>query len=212
LTATEQTVVGTCRVVRSVHTGIVDLVASTHGTGNPVVAVNRSTWLASAGGHIASFLTVAEHSIVAVRISDALGRHSALSICRITLLPNWALDWCKDATGYRIAAISRAQITIFTDQRLTWLTIVHRIAGFEAVADVSVVTKGAVRSVHTGIVDLVASIHGAGNPVVAVNRSTWLASAGGHIASFLTVAEHSIVAVRISDALGRHTVGIVSVV
>jgi hypothetical protein len=189
-------------VIGRVDTGIIGLVAGIRGTNNPVIAVGRCARLAGAGRGITSLRTVAEKSIIAVRVNRALGLRLAFSVGRITLLTGGALHRCIGATGQWIAAVGGAQIAIVTIQRCTRLAIVDRIAGFGAVADVAVVAGCVIGRVDTGIVDLVAGIHGTDHPVIAVNIRTRLAGSGSRVTGLGTVAEKAIIAVRVNRALG----------
>jgi len=190
-------------VIGRVYTGIIRLVAGIQGADNPVIAVGRRTRLADAGSGVTGLGPVAEESIIAVLVNRALGRHLAYSVCRITLLTSGTLHRYIGATGQWIATVGCARIDIVTIQRGTWLAIVDRITGFDAVAHVVVVAGSVIGRVHTCIIRLVAGIHGTDNPVITVGRRTRLAGPGSGVTGLRTVAEHGIVAIGVNGALGR---------
>ena len=71
ITGAEQPVVRTGKIIRRVHTDIVDLVTGLHGTVYTIITIDWYTWLAVASSGITGFLTVAEESIIAVRVIRA---------------------------------------------------------------------------------------------------------------------------------------------
>jgi len=206
ITGTEQSVVRTGGIIRSVNALIVDLVAGIHRTGNPVIAIGRCASLAAAVSSITGLRTVAEHAVVAVRIHRALGWYLAYSVCWVTLLTGRTFYRSKEATRYWIAAVGCTQVPIVAYKRFAGLAIVHWIAGLHTVADVAVVAGSVIGRIHTCIVDLVAGIHRTGNPVIAIGRCASLAGAVSGITGLRTVAEQAVVTVRVYRALGRgHT-------
>jgi hypothetical protein len=80
LTGAEQPVVWTGEIIRCICTFIVDLVAGIHSTVNAVAAVGRCAVLAGAGSCVTGFRTVAEKSIIAIRIKRALRTRLAFSV------------------------------------------------------------------------------------------------------------------------------------
>jgi hypothetical protein len=112
------------RIIGRVFTGISGLIAGIHGTGHPVIAVNRCARLAGAGGQIAGFRTVAEHAIIAVSIAGA-----RLTVKIIPVVGKVAIVvQASSVTAVILATIYRC--------RQAWILYVHvstRIVGWQNV-------------------------------------------------------------------------------
>jgi hypothetical protein len=201
LAIAEHPVVRADRIVGRVHTSIVDLVAGINGAVDAVITVDRRTRLAGAGSCVTGLRTVAEKSIIAVRVNRALGWRYTLAGTRIALLIWGTIHRRKDATGDRLATVGCAQIAIVTDQRFTRLAIVDGIADLCAVADVAVVTIAVVGCIDTGISAFVAGIVCAADAVIAIGRCAGLT--GSSNTDLGTVAEQSIIAVAVNYAIGN---------
>jgi hypothetical protein len=102
-------------------------------------------------------------------------------------------------THIRIFVANRAFRAGITRAHASGSRITDLITGTEQ----SVVrTCRIVGGVHTGVIDLVAGIHGTADAVIAVGRRTRLAGAGSGITGLRTVAELAVVTLRVDRALG----------
>jgi hypothetical protein len=196
-------------VIGRVYAGVIDLVAGIRGTANPVIAVGRRARLTGAGSGVTGLLTIAEKFIGAVRVNCALGYDYTFAGPSITLLTFGTHHRVIGATGQWIAAVICAKIAIVAIQRCTGLAIEYGITGFDAVADIAVVTISIVRRVHAAG-SRIAGIHRACNIVIAVQRYTCLTLPRSQVAGLVAIAGVVIVAIGVTCA--RLTIGIIPVV
>ena len=134
-----------------------------------------------------------------------------MSRSRITLLTRGTIHRYIGATSQWITTVGGAKIPIVAIQRSTGLTIIDRIAGFNAVADVIVVTVAIVGVVHTVIKGGITGVVGTGDTIIAAWRCAGQTFPCGRVAGLRAVAEDAVVAVCIHRAT-RNTSGIVLVI
>lgn len=141
------------------------------------------------GSRITDLRTVAEQSIIAVRVNRAIGLRLAYSVRRVTLLTGGTLHRREDTTAYRVTAVSSAQVPIVTIQRCTGLAAGYRVTCFKAIAENPIITVFIQRLVYyiTGV--KIAIIKGTANTVIHNDRGIYDHS----IDTFISGTEVSIV-------------------
>jgi hypothetical protein len=180
------------RVVRVVHTLVADFVACIHRAVDPIVAVDRRSRLAGSGP-VASFFAVAEFRIRtgAPRRLELAAGTAAVSVERIAVVA--ILTGVQNPVPAGGHGVARAPVFVADRSGETRIAaggaVVHRIAELAPGAEKPVIgAVGVVRVVHTPVVDFVACIHRAVDPVAAVDRRSRLAGSGA-VASLFPVAE-----------------------
>jgi hypothetical protein len=158
----------TDQIVWCVHTIIQPRVTHICSANNPVITSRRCAVLTIACTGVTGLGTVAKYSIIALIVACARNVHT-LSGFRIAYLTR-AFHRCIDTTCCRVTAICCTQINIITVKGCSRLTIACWIAEFIPIAGIAIVTDHIIRSVHTGIADLVTGIHSTDYTVITIRR------------------------------------------
>lgn len=152
-------------VIGGVFTGVGGGIAAIDGTRDTIVTGGRRAGHARSRGHVAGFDAVAEYSVVALRIVDAI-----------------------DATVIRLIANRRRVARIDAIDAAQ-----NRIADFLPVTKQTVATGQVIGSMDTGVSGFIARIHRAGQPIGAVDGRSNLTPLGG-VAGLTSVAVETVAA------------------
>ena len=139
-------------VVRRVHTHVRVFVTRIHSTVNGVITIRRGTRQATVD-RIAHFRPVTIQAVAARAVVRRIGTH----ICVF------------------VALIDRARNSVVAIGRRASLATEHRIAEFNAVAELRVVARTVIGRINADVVDFVARIDSTTHSVIAVRRGTGLA-------------------------------------
>jgi hypothetical protein len=114
--------------------------------------------------------------------------------------------------GRGVASVGRATEIIAAVDETPEPATVQRVAGFGSVAQRPVIAKRVVCRVSTRRRGFVAAVHGAVYAVVAINRWRRRLAIVDSVAGFDSVAEQSVVAVRVRRDVGTRISGFVAAV
>lgn len=222
------------RIARRMHTRIAGGAADIDRTRNAVIALRRQARHAGAGDGVTDFLTIAEDAISAIGVGEAVYAAIAgliaqrdrtgigtveAALCRVTDLGSVAEQAIAASRIVRhkstsiidfVTIIIRTGNAVVTGHGRARLAARCRMTRFASVAELTIIAIGVDGGVHAGILAGIAGVTRTSEPVVANGRRAGDAGAGQGITGLDSIAELSVVALFIGEALHTATIGFVA--